>query len=414
MTTPRHKAPKLVIFDVEGVLIPKNRFLFEVGKSLGPLQLITVLLFGFLYEIGAVSLKSALKQIFSSLHGVKVEKLLQIADKVPVIPDAKEVFCELRSYGCKTALISSGVPAIIVKKLADKLEADYGVGFDLGVNNDVLTGEIWGDVIERNGKLRVLSQILQTEGLSPGDCAVVADDRNNAAIFLRETQKIGYNPDFRILIKADKVVTGKLSKILPPITGQPEQQILASRNDVLREIIHASGILVPIICSLVGIPIVALMICVVMALYTISELLRIDGKNLPFVSNVTHNAASQTELYEFAAAPLYFAGGILVALLFFHAPVSSASIGIFTLGDSSASIFGKLIPGKPLPFNKSKTLAGSLCGFLFAFLAGSFFIPPIKALVGAAVAITIESLPLPINDNVLVPIFTGAALTLIA
>jgi hypothetical protein len=26
---------RLVIFDVEGVLIPKNRFLFEVGKSLG-------------------------------------------------------------------------------------------------------------------------------------------------------------------------------------------------------------------------------------------------------------------------------------------------------------------------------------------------------------------------------------------
>jgi dolichol kinase/3-deoxy-D-manno-octulosonate 8-phosphate phosphatase KdsC-like HAD superfamily phosphatase len=413
LTTQRGKAPKLVVFDVEGVLIPKNRFLFEMGKNIGLSQLMKVLLFGFLYEIGAVSLKSALKHIFKGMRGIKIESLLQIAEKVPVIPDAKEIFDQLRAQSCKTALISSGVPAIIVKRLVAKLGADYGVGFDMGVNNAVLTGEIWGGVIERNGKLQALSQILQTEGLSPSDCAVVADDRNNVSIFLRETQKIGYNPDFRILIKADTVVTGKLSKILQVITGQTELRALPSRNDVLREIIHASGVFVPVLCSFISVLAVALMICTVMALYVISELLRMSGKNLPLISTVTHHAASQTELYEFTASPLYFAVGILLTLLLFQAPISSAAIAIFALGDSTASIFGKLIPKKPLPFNKSKTLAGSLFGFLFAFLAGSFFLPPVRALIGAAVAIVIESVPLPINDNVLIPLCTGAALTLL-
>ena len=98
---------------------------------------------------------------------------------------------------------------------------------------------------------------------------------------------------------------------------------------------------------------------------------------MPFVSVVTRHAASQAELYEFAAAPLYFAIGILLALLLFPAPVSGAAIAIFTLGDSTASIFGGLISKKPLPFNKGKTLEGSLVGFFFAFLAGSFFISPL-------------------------------------
>jgi dolichol kinase len=66
-----------------------------------------------------------------------------------------------------------------------------------------------------------------------------------------------------------------------------------------------------------------------------------------------------------------------------------------------------------LPFNKGKTIEGSLAGFVFAFLAGTFFVSPLLALVGAAIAMTIEVLPLPINDNVSVPILTGAALTLI-
>jgi len=402
-----------VVFDVEGVLIPKNRFLFEVGKSFGISQLMKVLLFGFLYQIGAIPLKSALKRIFSSLRGIKIERLIQIAEKVPVIPSAKEVFDQLRAQGCKTALISSGMPAIIVKRLATKLGADYGFGFDLDVNDEELSGEIWGEVIEQNGKFQVLSQILTAQKLSLNDCVVVADDRNNAPIFLREIRKIGYNPDFSILIKADDVVTGKLSKILPAINGEPQLRTLPSKNNVLREVIHASGVFIPVLSSLIGLPAVVLMICTVVTLYVLSELFRMSGKNLPFISTVTRHAASHTELYEFAAAPIYFAVGILLALLLFRPPISSAAIAIFTLGDSTASIFGGLVSKRPLPFNKTKTLEGSLAGFFFAFLAGSFFISPLKALVGAAVAMTVECLPLPVNDNILIPLCTGLTLALI-
>jgi dolichol kinase len=46
-------------------------------------------------------------------------------------------------------------------------------------------------------------------------------------------------------------------------------------------------------------------------------------------------------------------------------------------------------------------------------LAGTFFVSPWLALVGAAIAMTIEVLPLPVNDNVLIPVITGAALTLL-
>jgi len=258
-----------------------------------------------------------------------------------------------------------------------------------------------------------LSRILEAEGLKLEDCVVVADDRNNGSIFLPEMQKIGYNPDFVLRVKADKVVIGKLAGILPIIDGKPKQRSLPSKNDVLRETIHASGFFVPVLAGLIGITAVALMICVVSALYFLSEISRMNRKNLPVISAITRNAALQAELYKFAAAPLYFAIGILITLLLFPAPVNSAAIAIFALGDSTASLFGGLISKKPLPFNKGKTLAGSLVGFFFAFLAGSFFVSPALALIGAAVAMTIESLPLPVNDNVMIPLCTGLALMLV-
>jgi HAD superfamily phosphoserine phosphatase-like hydrolase len=404
---------RLVVFDVEGVLIPKNRFIFEVGKSLGVSQLLKMLFIGFLYGAGAVTLKSALKRVFKIMQGVKIEKLMQIFDEIPSKPQLQSVFAQLETRNCKIALISSGLPTVIVKKLASTLGADYAFGIEVGVNDGALTGEIWGDAIEANGKFKVLSQILAAERLNLKDCVVVADDRNNKSIFLSEMQKIGYNPAFVLRVKADNVITGKMSGILPIIDGKPKQRSLPSKNDLLREAIHASGFFVPVLACLIGVYPVVLMICVVSALYFLSELSRMNRKNLPVISAITRNAASHAELYEFAAAPLYFAMGILVTLLLFPAPVNGAAIATFTLGDSAASLFGGLISKKPLPFNKGKTFEGSLFGFFFAFLAGSVFVSPVLALIGAAVAMTIESLPLPVNDNILIPLGTGLALMLV-
>jgi dolichol kinase len=55
-------------------------------------------------------------------------------------------------------------------------------------------------------------------------------------------------------------------------------------------------------------------------------------------------------------------------------------------------------------------LEGSLAGFVCAFLAGSFFVAPWLALIGAAVAMTVEYLPLPVNDNLMIPLCTGLTL----
>jgi dolichol kinase/phosphoserine phosphatase len=412
LETLGNRKPRLVVFDVEGVLIPKNRFIFDVGKSLGIPQLLRMLFTGFLYETGIVTLKTALKRIFKAMRGMKLQKLMEIFEELPSKPELNYVFAQLKARNCKTALISSGLPNAIVEKLARKTGADYAFGIEVDLNDQTLTGEIGGEVIDDDGKLEVLSQIMKVDGFVPSDCVVIADDRNNSCIFLSEMQKIGYNPDFVLSVKADTVIRGQLSGIVPIIDGKPKQKSLPSKNDLLRETIHASGIFVPVLASLFGIIPMALLISFVSAIYSISELARLNGDYLPIISTITRNAASQAELYEFTAAPLYFAVGVLATLLLFPAPINSAAIAIFVLGDSMASLFGGYISKKPLPFNKAKTLEGSVIGFVFAFLGGAFFISPWIALIGAAVAMAIESLPLPVNDNILIPLFTGLALML--
>ncbi len=406
--------PRLIIFDVEGVLIPKNLFVFTVGKTLGVFTLIKLLFYGFLYEAGIMKLDSALMHVFKKLKGVEFETLMCVFDQIPATPYLKNIFSQIKVRNCKIALISSGLPTVIVKKLADAVGADYAYGIEVETENGKLTGEISGNAIEPSGKLKILCQILEAENLRLSDCVVVADDRNNRCIFLRGALKIGFNPDFIIRVKADRVVNSKLSGILPIIDGKKHRRSFPSTNDFVREDIHASGIFMPVIASLIGVPAVATLIFAIALIYTISELSRLEGKEFSVISAITRHAASQSELRGFAAAPLYFAFGILVTLVIFPHPASYAAIAMFCLGDSAASLFGGLL-STSLPFNKGKTWEGSLAGFFFAFLGGLLFIPanPLIALLGAAIAMTVEVLPLPINDNVLVPVITGAALTVL-
>jgi dolichol kinase len=211
------------------------------------------------------------------------------------------------------------------------------------------------------------------------------------------------------------VVNGALSGILPIIDGKKHKRSFPSTNDFVRETIHVSGFFMPVIASLIGalgVLAVGTLIFIIAVIYTISELWRLEGRELPVISAVTRHAASQSELRGFAAAPLYFAFGILFTLTVFPHPASYAAVAMFCLGDATASLFGGLI-STSLPFNKGKTWEGSVAGFLLAFLAGAFFVSPTLALIGAAIAMTVEVLPLPINDNVLIPVITGAALTLL-
>jgi dolichol kinase/phosphoserine phosphatase len=409
----KQEKPRLIIFDVEGVLIPKNRFVFDVGIKLGIFQLLKMLFNGFLYEIGIISLKTALKRIFKVMMGMKIEELLQTFEEIPLKPRLRKFFAQLSSHNFKTALISSGLPRVIVEKLAETIGADYAFGIEVDVNSGALTGEIWGDVIDSNGKRKVLTQIISAEGFKLEDCVVVADDRNNSCIFLPEMKKIGFNPDFVLRFKADEVVTENLSAILSLIENKPKSRSLPSKNAVVREIIHASGFFVSILGSVFGVTPIAVLICAVSVLYFLSEVSRIEKRELPIISVITRSAASQVERYEFAAAPLYFAIGILVALLLFPIPVNFAAIAIFCLGDSTASLFGGMVSSKPLFFNKGKTFEGSLVGLFFAFIAGSFFVSPALAIIGATVAMIIESLPLPVNDNLSIPICTGLALMML-
>ena len=415
--TCSHGFRRLVVFDVEGVLIPKRRYLlFETVRKLGLWSFIKIIVMGFLYEIGSLSLGFTLRRIFLMLKGLTVDEVFQLYRRIPLIPSAEEVFKRLNVAGYKTALISSGLPTLFVQDLAARLKANYAFGLELEIVEGHLTGVIGGDVLKSGGKAIVLKKILEKEGLSPRDCVVVADDRNNLPMFPLCKLRIGYNPDFILSVKSNFVVKDDLLEILPIITDNVLQvsSSAISRSERIRETIHISSFLLPFVCIyLLDSYLVSLMILILTLLYIISEVARLLGTNFPVLSAITWRAASKPELHEFATAPIFFALGIVFSLVLFPASASYASIAILTLGDGFANILGRRFGSVPLSFNKGKNLEGSILGFLFASVGAMIFVDPVRAFVAAAAGMLIESLPLPISDNLAIPLASGLLLTLV-
>jgi len=413
-TTDKPKG--LVAFDVEGVLLPKRRYIpFEATRKLGLPKFLKIIILGLLYEIGLLPLETALKRIFRCFKGHTIHELRHYYEKMPLLPNIEKVFEHLHKNGWKTALISSGLPNPFIQELAAKLKADHAFGLKLKTANGKFTGEIEGEVIKKKGKATILKKILDHEHLHSENCILVADDRNNLQMFPHANLKIGYNPDFMLTAKSDHVITGNLSEILPIITktrhAKPKPTL--SRNQIIRGTIHMSGFTVPFTCNyLFNRHLVALIISLTTLLYIISELTRIMGRNFPILTSITSRAAVKLEPYEFATAPIFYALGIILSLTIFPPSVGYAAIAILTLGDGSATLFGKKLGKTRFPFNKAKNLEGSILGFTLAFLGATLFIDPIRALISATAGMLTECLPTPINDNLIIPLVTGILLTL--
>ena len=118
---------------------------------------------------------------------------------------------------------------------------------------------------------------------------------------------------------------------------------------------------------------------------------------------------------------LYPAAVLALILIFnWHIALAAVAWVIMAFGDGFATLIGRAVPLARLPWNREKSTGGSLAFLLFgggaAFAIARFFGGPSYGAVAAAVVIAAiaETLPLRLNDNVVVPAASAAVLALFA
>jgi uncharacterized protein (TIGR00297 family) len=123
---------------------------------------------------------------------------------------------------------------------------------------------------------------------------------------------------------------------------------------------------------------------------------------------------------------LYPLSVLLLILIFpFRLDIVAAAWGILAVGDGFATLVGQRIRGRQLPWNREKTIAGTIafvvCGgtgaVALALWTRAAVTPPpslafviVAPLVAAVTAALVETLPVRLDDNISVPMTAAAAL----
>lgn len=165
--------------------------------------------------------------------------------------------------------------------------------------------------------------------------------------------------------------------------------------------------------ALVGVNLTVSLIMIITFCYLISELLRLRNRAFPLI-NLTIKAARDEEKSRFIVRPVYYAIGIVLSLILFSEEIGNSAITIMTLGDCLAGLSGAIIGRTPIPYNRDKTIEGSLVGFISAFLVSCMFVPLHVAFLGALTGAFAESCDKLIDDNLAVPLASGLVMSFIS
>jgi len=105
---------------------------------------------------------------------------------------------------------------------------------------------------------------------------------------------------------------------------------------------------------------------------------------------------------------VFFTMGCIIAISVFPEEIASAAILMTTFGDASAAIFGKAFGRTWIPGLKDRAVEGCAAEFIVDVVIGAIFLSNwLVVLVMAGTATVVETLANKMDDNLLIPLFSG-------
>ncbi len=414
---------KLIIFDTDGVIF-KSQFILRLSWNSGILNYLRALYLCFLFNVNYINIRELLERAYMRLKGLKEEDFWYVYSRMKQVKHAGETISIIRNRGHYVALISSGVPDFLMKDLSSRLNADCGHGIDVKMDNGVFAGEIGGPLSFREGKVEDAALLLKINKITWDDVIVIADDRNNLDIMDLAKSSIGFNSTHSVRKKAKYLVDGNdLRKVLDfiylednPTFDDLSLSIQHERSsswvqELRRKAIHACSVFVPFFSG-VNYLLTLELLFTITVLYMVSEWVRVNGIRFPILGFITRLCVRSNEIRQFTLAPLTLSVGVILSLVFFSELIACVVIVILAFADSFATIVGKFYGRAKIPYNRKKSVEGSVAFFVTALICAVFFLPLKTALIASFVSCIIETIPFKF-DNISIPLGTGLFLGLL-
>ncbi len=175
-------------------------------------------------------------------------------------------------------------------------------------------------------------------------------------------------------------------------------------NELKRKMVHLTSIIIVLTYYYFGKQAVLSLLTVILIMILELEYFRIEwGKKLPLVHSLF-----RTKETDRLGGHVFFIIGSIIAISVFPKEIASAAVLMTTFGDASAAIFGKAFGRTWIPGLKNRAIEGCAAEFMADIIIGWIFLPDwIAILVMAGTATVVETLTDKMDDNLLIPLFSG-------
>lgn len=195
-------------------------------------------------------------------------------------------------------------------------------------------------------------------------------------------------------------------------TGSDQAPGFSLKRELQRKSIHLGMIIIPLWVYIVPPDWALLGLIIATSATVVLDLLRLSDRRLRRFFLRLFRSLIRSHEEEHLLGSTYFMIAALLSVLAFDDTIAIAALTFLILGDTVAAIVGKKY-GKPMYWGKSPQ--GSLACFVCCLIIGAALLDNQWVIIAGALAATVaEALPVPMDDNMRVPIVSGLVMQYVA
>ena len=179
---------------------------------------------------GELDFADSLRARVRLLEGVPAAALDDVYDSLVYTPGARTMVRTLKRLGYRFAMVSGGFTHI-VERIAADLGIHYYAANQLEVADDLLTGRILGQVVDRPGKAVALRRFADDAQISLSNTVAIGDGANDLDMLATAGLGIAFNAKPLVREAADTSVSGPYLDAIVYLLGITREEVEAADAD---------------------------------------------------------------------------------------------------------------------------------------------------------------------------------------
>lgn len=166
----------LIVFDMDSTLI-RIECIDEIASLTGAATKVATITERAMR--GELDFEQSLRERVTCLQGVELNQFERLFTPIPFMTGAQEAVQQLKQNGWRVVLASGGFNWF-AQRVAEALQLDAYFANQLSVQDERLTGELEGEIVDAQAKAQVVERCRQEWHVPAGHVVAVGDGANDA------------------------------------------------------------------------------------------------------------------------------------------------------------------------------------------------------------------------------------------